>query len=395
MMRLAGWTSLLLASGLYYGIGTAAVPTWPAPSDELEDMMFLNTGYRARGFAVAVTPCSFSAQGNGRIATAEWIRTAFHDMATGNVFTGVGGLDASLMYELGGDNIGPAFQTTLETFQPFLTARSSMADIIALGMYTAVRSCGGPVVPIKTGRIDATDAGASGVPLPQNSLFTLQNQFARTGFNATEMIAVTACGHTLGGVHAEDFPDIVPSGTGGDSFPKFDTTTKFDNQVAVEWVGGKTADPLSVGPSVSNGRNSDARVFASDNNVTMKALTNPTTFSNTCSTLLQKMIEVVPSGTTLTDPIVVYEVKPTALQLTLLSGGTNLQFAGEIRVRTTTRPASNIASVQLIYKDRNGAAACSTCKITTTVKGTAAGFDDSFSVSLIAKDISVVANDSD
>ncbi len=372
---------LLLAGALGYGVTVASAPTWPSSSDELEDIMFLNSGYRARGFANAVTPCSFSAQGNGRIAAAEWIRTAFHDMATGNVFTGVGGLDASLIYELGGDNIGPAFETTFETFAPFLTSRSSMADIIALGVYTAVRSCQGPVIPIRTGRVDATAAGPPGVPLPQNSLFTLQNQFLRTGFSTSEMIAVTACGHTLGGVHAEDFPQIVPSGTGGSSFPHFDTTTKFDSQIAVEWVAGTTSDPLSVGPSIASGRASDARVFNADGNVTMKALADPSTFASTCVTMLQKMIEVVPSGATLTGPIVPYEVKPTAMQLTLLSGGSQLSFEGEIRVRTTARPASGIASVSLIYKDRNGGNNCSDCKITTTVKGSAAGFDDSFTVS--------------
>lgn len=376
---------LLLACVLSYGVMVVSALNWPSPSDELEDIMFLNSGYRARGFAKAVTPCSFSAQGNGRIAAAEWIRTAFHDMATGNVITGVGGLDASLIYELGGDNIGPAFETTFETFAPFLTSRSSMADIIALGVYTAVRSCQGPVIPIRTGRIDATAAGPPGVPLPQNSLVTLQNQFARVGFSTTEMIAVTACGHTLGGVHAEDFPQIVPSGTGGSSFPHFDTTTKFDSQIAVEWVSGSTADPLAVGPSIASGRASDARVFGADGNVTMQSLADPSTFASTCVTMLQKLIEVVPSGTTLTDPIVPYEVKPTALQLTLLSGGSQLSFAGELRVRTTTRSASNIASVSLIYKDRNGGNNCSDCKIATIVKGSAAGFDDSFTVSSTLK----------
>ena len=84
----------LLAALAWIAAGAAA-PTWPSPMDELEDIMLLNTGYRARGFAVAVTPCSFSAQVPGRVAAAEWVRTAFHDMATGNVFTGLGGLDAS------------------------------------------------------------------------------------------------------------------------------------------------------------------------------------------------------------------------------------------------------------------------------------------------------------
>lgn len=69
------WTLLLsAASVLQYG---AAAPTWPSSVDELEDIMQLNTGYRARGFANPVTPCG-KAPGTGRNAAAEFIRTAFH-----------------------------------------------------------------------------------------------------------------------------------------------------------------------------------------------------------------------------------------------------------------------------------------------------------------------------
>ncbi|KAL8730328.1 MAG: hypothetical protein Q9181_004697 [Wetmoreana brouardii] len=355
-----------------------AAPTWPSSVDELEDIMMLNTGYRARGFATAVTPCGFSAQGPGRIAAAEWIRTAFHDMATGNVVLGTGGLDASIAFELGGDNIGPAFGTTLTTFAPFLTSRSSMADIIAMGIYTSVRSCGGPIVPIKTGRIDATEAGPPGVPLPQNSIATFQNQFARTGFDTSQMIAVTACGHTLGGVHAANFPQVVPPGSAPNDFKLFDSTTKFDEKIASEYVAGNSTDPLVVGPAKAAGRDSDFRVFNADGNATITSLANPTTFASTCQAMLQKMIEVVPDGTSLTDPIVPYDVKPVALQLTLQGGGNEIQFSGDIRVRTTSRPASQIATVQLVYKDRTGGSNCGNCKISATSKGTAAGFDDSF-----------------
>lgn len=374
------WACFGLA--LQHAIHAIAATTWPSSSDELEDIMLLNTGYRARGFATAVTPCSFSAQGPGRIAAAEWLRTAFHDMATGNVYLGTGGLDASIMFEPGGDNIGPAFETTLTTFAPFLSSRSSMADIIALGVYTAVRTCGGPIVPIKTGRVDATEGGPPGVPLPQNSLFTFKNQFLRTGFNTTEMIAVTACGHTLGGVHAENFPEIVPAGSAPNNVVDFDSTAKFDEKVASEYVAGKTTDPLSVGPSVAAGRASDVRVFAADGNATITAMANPATFASLCSTMLQKMIDVVPSGVTLTDPIVPYDVKPSNLQLTLLAGGRQIQFDGEIRVRTT---AGEVSGVMLVYKDRAGGDGG---KITAAAKGTASGFDDSFSVR-ISQDTSI------
>ncbi|KAL8801940.1 MAG: hypothetical protein Q9182_004121 [Xanthomendoza sp. 2 TL-2023] len=345
--------------------------------DELEDIMMLNTGYRARGFATAVTPCSAGA-GPGRVTAAEFIRTAFHDMATGNVYLGTGGLDASIVFELnngGGDNIGQAFPTSLKIFAPYLSSRSSMADIIAMGMYTAVRSCGGPVIPVKTGRVDATEAGPPGVPLPQNSLFTFQNQFLRTGFDSTQMIQVVACGHTLGGVHAENFPQIVPAGSAPNDVKQFDSTAKFDNKIATDYVSGKSTDPLVVGPSQAARRASDLLVFSSDDNATITTMTNPTTFADTCKVLLQKMIDVVPSGVTLTDPIVPYDIKPVALQLTLQGGGSEVQFAGEIRVRTNARPASQISKVEVVYKDRTGGAGS---KIGATQKGTAAGFDDSF-----------------
>jgi len=363
----------------------AAAATWPSSIDELEDIMLLNTGEQARGFAVAVTPCSFSAQGDGRIAAAEWLRTAFHDMATGNVLTGEGGVDASIVFETGGiatEDIGPAFNTTLATFTPFLTSRSSMADLIALGVYTSVRSCGGPVVPVRAGRIDAKVAAPPGVPLPQDPLDTFLGQFARVGFNATEMIAVVLCGHTLGGVHAADFPQVVVPGTVPNDFQHFDTTAAiFDERIATEYISGTTEDPLAVGISTSNGLNSDGRIFASDGKVTVTAMSDPETFSSVCTTMLQKLIEVVPSNVVLTDVIVPYDVKPSAIQLTLLDGGGYLTFTGQIRVRTTVVPASQIASVQLVYTDRNGGNACGSCIIDTVFEGNAAGFDDTFAVS--------------
>jgi Peroxidase len=362
----------------------AATPIWPSSTDELEDIMFLNSGYRKSGFADAVTPCGYSAAGPGRITAAEWIRTAFHDMASGDVyFGGSGGLDASIMFETDrAENIGAAFNTSLAFFANYYSTRASVSDLIALSVYTAVRSCGGPVVPIRAGRIDATVAGPKGdVPLPQNSVGTFENQFARTGFSTSDMIEMTACGHTVGGVHAEDFPQIVPVGSAPNNFKAVDSTVNvFDNRIAVEWITGNTTDPMTVGPSIAAGMNSDAKVFGADGNVTMQALTNPTTFASTCSSILQRMIEVVPPQVVFTNFIIPYEVKPTALQLTLLSGGASISFTGLIRVRTTVRPASNIASVQLTYKDRNGGNACGACTISTSVAGATTGFDDSFAV---------------
>ncbi|KFY37608.1 hypothetical protein V495_07058 [Pseudogymnoascus sp. VKM F-4514 (FW-929)] len=358
----------------------AADPTWPSSIDELEDIMYLTQGYRKRTFTDSVTPCDKSPNTAGRMNAAEWIRTAFHDMSTADTYNGIGGLDASLQFEIGrSENIGPAFETTFIFLQTFLTVRSSISDLLALSMYTAVRACGGPIVPIRGGRIDATEAGSTGVPQPENPTQTFVSQFLRMGFNTSEMIEVTACGHTIGGVHAAQFPLIVADGTAKNNYALFDDATqaqtKFDNGIARDWVAGNTTNPMAVGISVASKRDSDGRVFGVDKNVTIKALTNPVVFQDRCKVVLAKMIDVVPPTVNLTEPIKPYEIKPVNPQLTLVAPGTTLSFTGEIRVRTTVRAADKISSVKIVYKNRDGEAGGS---ITATTAGTGSGFDDSF-----------------
>lgn len=102
-----------------------------------------------------------------------------------------------------------------------------MADIIALGAIFAVVGCGGPVIPYSAGRVDATSAGPPTVPEPQQDLASHIASFKRQGFNETEMIALVACGHTLGGVRQADFPLIVTNNS--IDVDTFDTTPAFDN----------------------------------------------------------------------------------------------------------------------------------------------------------------------
>ncbi|KAL7962473.1 heme peroxidase [Trichoderma compactum] len=359
-----------------------ADPTWPNAVDEIEEIMTQLQSFRARKFADTVDPCSNEASGPGRQNAAEWLRVGFHDMSTANVNFGIGGLDGSLQYELDdGENTGPGHKTTLEFMAPYVSPKSSLADLIALGVYTSVRSCGGPAVPIRVGRIDATGKGPTGVPQPQNSVYTFQQQFQRMGFSTAEMIQVTACGHTLGGVHNTEFPDIVPAGTGLSGEAGLDSSDAvFDNKVVTEYLSGETQNPLVVGPSVRIGKHSDFKVFNSDNNQTMEALTDADTFTSVCKTVLQKMIEVVPPGVTFSDPIVPYNVKPVNLQLTLANGGTTLQFTGFIRVKTTGLAKGSISSVTITYKNRKGTTDCGlgSCIITATPQGTSQGFDDTF-----------------
>jgi len=303
-------------------------------------------------------------------------------MSTANRFTQTGGLDASLQFELtNGENTGPGHGTALKFFANYLSSRSSMADLIAAGTYASVRACGGPAIPLRLGRKDAAAAGNLGVPQPQNSAVTFRQQFDRMGFTPAEMIQVTACGHTLGGVHALEFPDLVPAGTGVNGQIGLDkTVATFDNKVVTEYIDGTTTNPLVVGPAVSVNRHSDFKVFNSDGNATMNAMASPDAFSRVCQTVLQKMIDVVPGGVVLTEPIAPYMVKPVDMKLTLATGN-RLLLTGSIRVRTTNMPASSIKNVVLTWKDRSGGNSCgssTTCSTTNTLQGIATGFDDTF-----------------
>ncbi|KAK1754788.1 putative fungistatic metabolite [Echria macrotheca] len=361
----------------------AADPTWPAPTDEMEEIVFQLQGHRGRLFSDLITPCNNEAAGPGRVTASEWLRVAFHDMSTANRYFGTGGLDASLQFELkNGENTGPGHNTTLKFYSNYLSTRSSMADLIAAGAYASVRACGGPVIPLRLGRIDATSAGSPGVPQPQNAISTFRQQFDRMGFSPTEMIQVTACGHTLGGVHTDEFPDLVPAGTGVHGQVGLDSSVAaFDNKVVTEYIDGTTQNPLVVGPAVRVGKHSDFKVFSSDNNATMKAMASPEAFQNVCRDVLQKMIDVVPAGVVLSDPIVPYTVKPVDMQLTLNAPGNMLLLTGSIRVRTTNLPAGSIDNVVITWKDRNGGNNCgssATCSTTSTLQGVATGFDDTF-----------------
>ena len=77
---------------------------------------------------------------------------------------------------------------------------SSVADLVALGLVIAVGACGGPYVPLRGGRIDATGPGPVDVSFdPETPLNTTLKGFAQAGFSQEEAITLTACGHTMGG----------------------------------------------------------------------------------------------------------------------------------------------------------------------------------------------------
>ncbi|KAK4467137.1 heme peroxidase [Cladorrhinum samala] len=382
----AGLVSLAAKVGI-------ADPTWPSRIDQMEDIVFQLQGVGGSLFNDIITPCNNEAAGAGRITASEWLRTGFHDMASFNRFSGKGGLDGSLQFELTrSDNLGTGFKTTLAFYANYVSSRASLADLIAAGVYASVRSCGGPAVPLKLGRVDALQAVAQiGLtPQPENSASSFVRSFDNMGFSQVEMIQLVACGHTLGSVHSGEFPNIVPAAAG--QIPFDSTRAAFDNRIAVEYVAQNTTNPLVVGAAVGLGRNSDFKVFSRDGNVTIATLTDPIVFRNTCQTVLGRMIDAVPSDVTLTAPVAPYTVKPQDMQLTLETGGSTLLLTGRIRVRTTEVSGSTITNLVLTWKDRNGGNSCgslSSCSVTATMQGVATGFDDTFAMFPISATIPV------
>ncbi|TLS26927.1 hypothetical protein PpBr36_04177 [Pyricularia pennisetigena] len=316
----------------------AADPVWPQDSDFFEDLLAMQGGYRRFGFTDLVVPCSHNSNIPGKQVAAEWLRTAFHDVATHDKAAGTGGLDASIFYEVArSENAGAAFNSTFNDLGEFHSAHVSAADLVALGVVAATASCGGKTIPFRTGRVDATEAGPAGVPEQDHDLKRTQDAFARMGFSNEDMITLVACGHTIGSVHGDTNPDLV-AGVGLDphapaSIATFDSTPgQFDTVVVTEYLESDGKNPLVFGTNQTT--NSDARVFASDGNATMRALADPQTFQERCADAFARMIDTVPAGVRLGEPVRLYDVKPYIERLEPLAGG-KVALEGSVRVRTT------------------------------------------------------------
>jgi hypothetical protein len=179
---------------------------YPDPTTSLLEHILVDWhGAYSSGFSFAITPCTNYVSGVqtlGRETAAQWLRVAFHDFVTAHVDEGTGGMDASIGFEtLREEDSGSAFNDSLTFFRPFVSSKVSMADLIALSVSLSVGNCGGPQIPVRGGRVDATEGGAFGVPAPQTDLEETLEFFANAGFNQVDSIGLTACGHTMGSVH--------------------------------------------------------------------------------------------------------------------------------------------------------------------------------------------------
>ncbi|KAJ7803444.1 heme peroxidase [Mycena olivaceomarginata] len=313
---------------------TNATYHWPSPLiDQVEGLLFEGRGEGRPDndlldLVGKLAQCQSGSLGES--GAAEWIRFAYHDAATHNVDDGTGGLDNSLLLELGRDeNIGVGMKHAKADFGHFPNKYLSFSDVTAVGVALASAQCEGPIVPIRAGRLDAAVAGPFGVPRPEQTLAEHTESFRLQGFNPEEMIALTACGHSVGGVRSNDFPAMVPGipGVAADNFILFDTTTALDNTVVREYLDGTTKNPLVVDKNAT--LISDFRIFSSDGNVTMNKLADPETFDQTCSRLLAQMIDTVPSNVHLTDVIDPIPHKVDGVQLSI--GASSLLLRASLR----------------------------------------------------------------
>ncbi|KAL7940295.1 heme peroxidase [Trichoderma barbatum] len=341
------WTRVfacaILTSHLW--LPTKASYVWPNEKiDELERELYEqeNPFDGPAGTVSFVAGCSGPAEGVlgiGRSFGAEWIRNAYHDMATADVSAGTGGLDASIVFEMDRpENVGDAFQETLGIFKGSFNTRLSMADLFAIATVMAVGACsdGKVIVPFRGGRVDATGPGPSGVPEPQQDLPTHTMSFAKQGFDTSEMIALVACGHSVGGVHGVDFPEIVPNpatpvDVKNDNTVTFDTTTDtFDNFVAKEFVANISQNPLAFGQNETT--RSDFRIFNADGGDMISQMASSNDFFlNTCNAMFERMINTVPRHVKLTDVIKPLGIKPRKLSVAVNADQT-LSVTGVVRI---------------------------------------------------------------
>ncbi|KAJ6573716.1 heme peroxidase [Mycena sp. CBHHK59/15] len=337
----------------------ATVDAWIWPSPQLDALESQRFDLERHGIAAFIRPCDlfiFDTANSGRSDAADWIRTAYHDMATHNIVDGTGGLDASIRFDeeqSRPENTGDGFANTVGLLLGESTRYVSIADVLALAAIIAIENCGGPDIAFRGGRVDAAEPNLPGVPQPQENLESHISSFARQGFTQAEMIGLVACGHSFGGVQHAPFPDIVPElndPTSLQSVVHFDSTpVTFDNNVANEYISNTTKNPLVVG--LNDTTNSDKRIFGSDDNATMLSFANsPQLFASTCADLFARMLDTVPTGVTLSQVITPLPVKPYDLKL--LHDGDNIQFSGEVRFWNMT--ADGDRTVQLLRDDHVG-----------------------------------------
>lgn len=98
----------------------------------------------------------------------------------------------------------------------------------------------------------------------------------------------------------------------------------------------------------------------------MNSLASPDSFNTICQNLLERMIDTVPKGVTLTEPVDPVESKVQKVQLFPFNGSLTLNANLRLIDENFNR------SVRLVWGDRNGAS-CLTCSVTSKFSSSSGG----------------------
>ncbi len=138
-----------------------------------------------------------------------FLRLAFHDAGTYDVKTHTGGADGAirLAVELSRtENAGwssSCLGLLAEVKERF--PEVSWADLVAIGGAAAVAKCGGPVIDVGLGRIDATEpAPEHRLPTGDQGAALLKAYVVSLGLGPRELVALSG-GHTLGKANGRPF----------------------------------------------------------------------------------------------------------------------------------------------------------------------------------------------
>ena len=245
-----------------------------------------------------------------------------------------------------------------------------MADLIALGVAMATGVCGGPQIPLRGGRIDATGPGASGVPEPETDIKTTLTEFSGAGFDQEDAIGLTVCGHTMGGVHHSTFPQVVPESAvgvnnAGGRIAFDDTVANFDVDSVQQYVHGIGGEGGPLVTTANKTVQSDLRLFSSDGNATVQKIAQSTDrFRSTCTTLFARMIDTVPKGVTLTPLIDPSTVKYANISLNIDWTG-KMTLSGFLRYIEVAGSPPAPTSLTVTVIDRNRRPSETSVKVTT------------------------------
>mmetsp|Transcript_2616 Transcript_2616/g.4455 ORF Transcript_2616/g.4455 Transcript_2616/m.4455 type:complete len:331 (+) Transcript_2616:31-1023(+) len=132
------------------------------------------------------------------------LRLPFHDAGTYSMAQRDGGANASVRFELerpesqGLKRGWRIIEQAAKELKSGPASSLSSADLIVLAGAAAVRVCGGPVIPVLVGRLDATGPDPEGrLPSEESSAEQLKKNFAEKGISAREMLVLSGA-HTLG-----------------------------------------------------------------------------------------------------------------------------------------------------------------------------------------------------